>query len=166
MFWRLLYNSVGVPLGWLVFHILALFDAKVREGLRGRERLFDELAEKLRRLDPDAQRVWFHASSMGEFEQAKPIIEELRRRRPSLDVIVTFFSPSGYRHSLHYHFASVISYIPFDPLRSAQRFVGMIRPSAAVIVRYVIWPNHVCELRRRSVPTFLASASLQLDTVR
>ncbi len=166
MFWRLFYNSVIVPLGWIGFHLLSLMNQKVNRGIRGRKHLFDDLEKNVRRLDLSSKSIWFHSSSLGEFEQAKPIIAELKRRCPEIKIIVSFFSPSGYEHSKNYKLADVITYLPFDSYRNAERFVALIQPSAAIFLRYDVWPNHLWAAQRRNIPTFIASATLQSKTAR
>jgi 3-deoxy-D-manno-octulosonic-acid transferase len=103
---------------------------------------------------------------MGEFEQAKPIIAELRRRYDDIDIIVTFFSPSGYEPSKNYKLADLITYLPFDSVHNARRFLDLINPSIAIMVRYDIWPNHIWELRRRGVPIVIANATLRKSSSR
>ena len=164
--WKIFYNFLVVPFGWLLFQFLGLFDRKVRRGIDARKGLFDRLSREAAKLNPASKRVWFHSSSMGEFEQAKPIIAELRRRRPDIDIIISFFSPSGFEHSLTYRHAAVITYIPFDSSSNAREFIGIIRPSVAVMVRYDVWPNHLWELQRLHIPTFIANATLRLTRVR
>lgn len=166
MFWRLFYNIIVVPLGWLGFQIAGVLNAKVRRGIRGRRGLFPRLEERLRVLDPAAKRIWFHSASLGEFEQAKPIISELKKRSPGLLIIVSFFSPSGFEHSTNYKLADLITYLPFDSFGNASRFVRLIRPSALVMLRYDVWPNHLWAAKRNGVPTFIASATLQSTTAR
>jgi 3-deoxy-D-manno-octulosonic-acid transferase len=163
--WEALYNGAAIPLFWMTFKLLGLFNAKVRRGIRARRELFTSLAEQMSTL-AGGQRFWFHSSSLGEFEQAKPIIAELKRRDPGLKIIVTFFSPSGYEHSRNYHLADVISYIPFDTHANARRFLDLIRPDAAIMVRYDVWPNHIWELHRRGIPTFIANATMRRQTSR
>ena len=97
-FWGFAYSFVVIPLFWLVVRSIGLVNAKTRRGIRGRVTLFADLEKQIASLRP-GPRVWFHSSSMGEFEQAKPIIAELKRRRPDTVVVVSFFSPSGYEHS-------------------------------------------------------------------
>lgn len=162
----LFYNIVVVPIVWLAFQLYGAVNAKARRALEGRRRLFEELERDVARLRPDSKRVWFHSSSMGEFEQAKPIIAELRRRHPEVQIIVSFFSPSGYEHSRSYKLADAICYIPFDSWGNARRIVALLRPSAAIILRYDVWPNHVWALQRAGVPTFIASATLRRDSLR
>jgi 3-deoxy-D-manno-octulosonic-acid transferase len=164
-FWQFLYNSVAIPALWGAFHLLALVNAKVRRGVRGRRALFETLAAAVAKVGP-GKRVWFHASSMGEFEQARPIIAELRRRHPGVRIIVTFFSPSGYEHARKHALAEVTSYIPFDTRRNASRFLDLVRPDAAVLVRYDVWPNHIWEMRRRGIPAMIANATMRKQSER
>ncbi|HUL44590.1 MAG TPA: glycosyltransferase N-terminal domain-containing protein [Bacteroidota bacterium] len=166
MLWRVFYNIVVIPIGWVGFQILGIFDKKAARGIRGRRGLFQRLEMLERRLTPGKSRVWFHSSSLGEFEQAKPIISALRKHRPDLQIIVSFFSPSGYEHSQSYKSAEIITYIPFDSSWNAQRFVRTIHPAAAVIVRYDVWPNHVWALQKAGVPVFIANATLRKSTGR
>jgi 3-deoxy-D-manno-octulosonic-acid transferase len=164
-FWESLYSFFVLPILWVLLQTLGLFNAKARRGIRGRTGLFEALARSIAALPP-GNRIWFHSSSMGEFEQAKPIIAELKRQMPGARVIVTFFSPSGYEHSRSYQLADIISYLPFDTHRSARRFLDLVRPDAAVMVRYDIWPNHIWELRRRNIPILIANATMRRTTKR
>lgn len=164
-FWQLLYSSVTVPLFWLVVQLAGMVRPKVRRGIRGRRFLFVRLNRNMQDVRP-GPRVWFHASSMGEFEQAKPIIRELKQRNPGVRVIVSFFSPSGYEHSRRYPLADVITYMPLDTRSGARRFLDLVSPDVAVMIRYDIWPNHIWELRRRGIPTMIASATMRRQTVR
>ena len=164
-FWHHIYNWIAIPVFWMVFHSGSFFNGKIRRGIRGRAGLFDRLEEHVSRLKRK-NRIWFHSSSLGEFEQAKPIIAALRKKFRNLDIIVTFFSPSGYEHSKNYKLADLIAYIPFDSASNARRFLDLIRPDAAVMVRYDVWPNHVWELKRRNIPTFIANATLRASSAR
>jgi 3-deoxy-D-manno-octulosonic-acid transferase len=138
---------------------------KIRRGIHGRRDLFESLSRQVERLSP-GPRVWFHSSSLGEFEQAKPIIAELKKQLPDIRVIVTFFSPSGYEHSKKYLLAEVNSYIPFDTPKGARRFLDLVRPDAAIMVRYDVWPNHIWELQRRGIPIMIANATMRRQTRR
>ncbi len=164
-FWQIFYSFVVIPLLWLVLQAAGLVDRKVRRGIAGRRGLAAALAEQMRSLGP-GPRVWFHASSMGEFEQAKPIIAELKRRHPGVRIITTFFSPSGYDHSRTYPLADVISYLPFDSRGGARMFLDTTVPDAAVMVRYDVWPNHIWELHRRGIPVMIANATMRSTTPR
>jgi len=166
MFWRLLYNMLVIPLGWIGFQILGLVNHKARRGLRGRKDLFPNLQTQVARLNRHSKRIWFHSSSMGEFEQAKPIIAELKRTHPTVDIIVSFFSPSGFEHSLNYKLATIITYLPFDSRANAEQFIDLIKPTAAIVVRYDLWPNHIWALHDRGIPIYMASATLRDTTAR
>jgi 3-deoxy-D-manno-octulosonic-acid transferase len=166
MLWPIIYRYVAIPLAWFAFHLLGLFDKKAARGIRGRKGLLDRLQEQVTHLKPGSKRIWFHSSSMGEFEQAKPIIAELKKRRPDVEIIATFFSPSGYEHSRTYKLANITAYIPFDSKANARRFIELVRPTAAVIVRYDIWPNHLWALRSAGVSTFIANATLRRNSTR
>lgn len=158
--WFLIYNVFFVPLLWVFFHLAALVNRKVRQGIAGRKKLMKNLEEQVKKLR-GRHRLWFHSSSLGEFEQAKPIISALRERYSSLDIVVTFFSPSGYEHSKNYRLADVITYLPFDSLKNGRRFVDLVKPTAAIFVRYDVWPNHIWALRRRKIPAFIANATMR-----
>jgi len=166
MIWQILYRLLIIPPAWVFFHILGWFDRKAARGIRGRKGLLDRLQKQVTHLNPHSKRIWFHSSSMGEFEQAKPVIAELKKRHPDIEIIATFFSPSGYEHSRTYKLASIIEYIPFDSSANARRFIQLIRPTAAVIVRYDVWPNHLWALRHAGVPTFIANATLRSNSTR
>jgi 3-deoxy-D-manno-octulosonic-acid transferase len=164
-FWEFLYDILVIPFLWLVFNTLGLFNPKIKRAIEGRKYLFEELARRVATL-PTGTRVWFHASSMGEFEQAKPIIAALKHRYPEIIIIASFFSPSGYEHSKKYPLADVITYVPFDTGKNARRFLDLIRPDIAVMVRYDVWPHLIWELHRRQVPTLLANATMRRRTNR
>lgn len=166
-FWKLLYNIIFVPMLWAGLLIAAVFTRKIRQGIRGRRGLFPTLTSRVSTLTTQpAKRIWFHSSSLGEFEQAKPIITELKRRHPATVIAVSFFSPSGYDHSRNYKLAEIITYLPFDSYRNASRFIDTLKPDAAVMVRYDIWPNHIWALRKRRIPLFLANATMRRHSSR
>ena len=98
--------------------------------------------------------IWFHAASVGEFEQARPLIERLRRERPHQQIVVTFFSPSGYEARKDYPYADGIYYLPFATRRNAKRFLDALQPSMAIFVKYEFWPAYLRELKKRNIPTY------------
>jgi 3-deoxy-D-manno-octulosonic-acid transferase len=165
MVWRLLYNIV-LPFGLSLFYFLSLFKRKVRRGIRGRKNLFERLEKEVAVLPAGAKRVWFHSSSMGEFEQAKPLIAGLKQRHPDVEIIVTFFSPSGYDHTKNYRLASIITYLPLDTRSNAQKFIRLVQPTATVLMRYDVWPNHLWELQKAGIPVFIVNATLRKNTLR
>lgn len=158
-----LYNCL-LPIFWGALQVGSLFNTKIRRGLRGRQNLFSTLETALHTLQP--KRVWIHVSSMGEFEQAKPIIRLLKERYRDWSVVVSFFSPSGYEHSQNYKRADLILYHPFDSPHNARRFISLLQPSLALFIRYDLWPNHIRELHRRGIPIILANATLSPHSPR
>jgi 3-deoxy-D-manno-octulosonic-acid transferase len=164
-FWFFLYNTAFIPLFWTVLQTAALFNAKIQRGIEGRKGLFEKIEHDVSNLT-SKQRIWFHSSSMGEFEQAKPIIAALRKKYRDINIIVTFFSPSGYDHSKNYKLADLITYIPFDTKANARRFLDLVQPTAAVFVRYDVWPNHLSELNVRRIPAFIANATMRTTSAR
>lgn len=165
MIWQFLYNSVIVPLMWCVFHIGGFFNDKIRRGIRGRKDILRNITAEVKQL-PSGDRIWFHSSSMGEFEQAKPIIAAIKKINPEIAIIATFFSPSGYEHSKNYKLANIISYLPFDSRRQANAFVDIVRPTAVVMVRYDVWPNILWALKERNIPTMIANATMKKNSPR
>lgn len=163
--WFLIYNILIVPAFWLLLQIASLFNPKIRRGIKGRKGLLDRIESEVQRLKRP-RRFWFHSSSMGEFEQAKPIIAELRKRYDDIDIIVSFFSPSGYEPSRTYKQADLITYLPYDSVANARRFLDLIRPTVAILVRYDTWPNHVWELSKRGIPIIIANATLRRRSTR
>jgi len=110
LFWYLFYNILIVPPFFLLMKMAGLFNSKVRRGIAGRKRLFEDLLLTAAPLDKDKKLIWFHSSSLGEFEQAKPILEKLKKEF-NVNIIITFFSPSGYENSRKYPYADIVSYI-------------------------------------------------------
>lgn len=163
--WYLFYNVIVVPIFYLVFRIASLFNEKIKQGFEDRATQFEDLKKNLEEIDTSKKMVWFHSASMGEFEQAKPIIEKLKSEN-DINIIVTFFSPSGYRNSLKYKHKDIISYIPFDSPWSVKKFINLVNPVVTVFMRYDFWPNLVWELKKRSIPTFIVDATMRLDSKR
>lgn len=164
-FYLIVYNILVVPLLWFVFYLGGLFNKKIRRGIRGRKNLFQQLQNDIDRLH-GTSRIWFHASSLGEFEQAKPIISAIKKQQPHIDIIATFFSPSGFENSQNYKLANVIAYIPFDSLSGVKKFISIVRPTAAIMVRYDIWPNMIYALTRANIPVMIANATMQSNSLR
>ncbi|MBU1099317.1 MAG: 3-deoxy-D-manno-octulosonic acid transferase [Bacteroidetes bacterium] len=163
--WFLLYNVLVVPSLYIGFRIAGLFNKKIKQGLEDRATLFANLKTSLKNIDTSKKMVWFHSASMGEFEQAKPIIEKLKSEN-DINVIVTFFSPSGYRNSLKYKHKDIISYIPFDSPRSVKKFIDLVNPVITVFMRYDYWPNLVWGLKKKNIPMFIVDATMRLDSKR
>lgn len=164
-FWYFLYNITALPLLKAFFFFASFFNSKVKEGIEGRVELFQNLNKSLSRIDRTKKIIWFHSSSLGEFEQAKPIIEKLKKER-DVNILITFFSPSGYKNSIKYPFADVISYIPFDSKKLAKEFIDLVEPALVVFMRYDFWPNFVKILKEKNIPAFIVDATMRKDSSR
>lgn len=135
-------------------NIAALFSKKVRTMMRGHR----DTWRILRRQIGTDRYVWFHAASLGEFEQGRPLMERLRREHPERKILLTFFSPSGYEVRKNYAGADVICYLPFDTPFNAIKFVKMARPEAAYFIKYEFWRNYIDILHRNQVPVYSVSS--------
>ncbi len=164
-FWYIIYNIFIVPLLLVVFNILAVFNPKVKNGIDTRKRLKKDLSEKISKLDRTKKLVWFHSASMGEFEQAKPIIEKIRSEK-DVNIIVTFFSPSGYENSKKYPYADIITYLPFDSPKNIREFIELTNPNLVILMRYDIWPNMIWQLREREIPCMIVDATMRKTSKR
>jgi 3-deoxy-D-manno-octulosonic-acid transferase len=156
----LIYNLFIVPLLFIAFHILGLFNKKIKTGIKGRKNLLKKFETEVKqKIDPQKPTFWFHSSSLGEFEQAKPIIRKLKESF-NPNVIATFFSPSGYEHSKNYPFADIISYIPFDSVFTAKKFISLIKSPRTYLflMKYDLWPNHLFFARKADFTLCLANA--------
>ncbi len=164
-FWLAIYNILFIPVLVMILRIASLFNPKIARGIRDRKKLFENLIINLTGLNRKKPMIWFHSSSLGEFEQAKPIIKKLRAER-DVNIIITFFSPSGYRNSLNYPYADVISYLPLDSKFLAKRFIDLVKPNLAVFMRYDIWPNFCFTMKAKNIPMIIADATMQKNSAR
>lgn len=164
-FWRVIYNLFVIPTLYALLHLLSFFNGKIKKGISERKHLFEKLILGLISLDKNKKLVWFHASSMGEFEQAKPIIQQLKSDT-DVNVIATFYSPSGYENSLNYPYANIISYLPFDTKALSKRFISLVHPDVAVMMRYDIWPNIVWTLSENNIPCYIVDATMRQNSQR
>lgn len=153
---KLLYN-IGISLYFLGARIAALFNHKAALFVAGRKGLLRTIQEKMRERG-DRQTVWFHCSSVGEFEQARPLIERLRNIEPDMYIVLTFFSPSGYVLRRNYSYADAVFYLPMDTSRNVRRFLDAVSPSTAIFVKYEFWYNYLTMLKERGVRTYIISA--------
>jgi 3-deoxy-D-manno-octulosonic-acid transferase len=149
-----MYN-LGIYLYLIGVAITSLFSDKVRKMWKGERNAVRVLKEK---VDPKAQYVWFHAASLGEFEQGRPLMEQLRREHPEYKILLTFFSPSGYEVRKNYEGADIICYLPLDTITNARRFLRTIRPVMAFFIKYEFWYNYLHILKHRNVPVYSVSS--------
>lgn len=142
--------------------IASLFNKKVKKMWAGERQAIKVLKEK---IDPDARYIWFHAASLGEFEQGRPLIEHLRKTHPEYKILLTFFSPSGYEVRKNYEGADIICYLPLDTIRNARRFLRTIKPIMAFFIKYEFWYNYLHILQHRGVPTYSVSSIFRPDQI-
>ena len=156
-----MYNIImyAIQLG---IAIASLFNEKVKKIWRGERDAFRILKEK---VDPNAQYVWFHAASLGEFEQGRPIMERFREEHPEYKILLTFYSPSGYEVRKNYAGADIICYMPIDTVTNARRFLRLIRPCMAFFIKYEFWYNFLHILKHRNVPTYSVSSIFRPNQV-
>ena len=157
----MIYNII-IYIYLLGVAVYSLFNAKVRKMWRGERAAFGVLKEK---VDPSAQYVWFHAASLGEFEQGRPLMEQLRREHPEYKILLTFFSPSGYEVRKDYKGADIVCYLPLDTPINAIRFLRAIRPVMAFFIKYEFWYNYLHILKHRRVPVYSVSSIFRPDQV-
>jgi len=137
--------------------IAAFFSPKAGLFYEGQRQLFPRLRAALQKQGP-AQRAWVHCASLGEYEQARPLLEQLRQRYPHLHIVLTFFSPSGYEVQRNSPLAQVVSYLPFDSHRQAEAFLDLVQPGLVFFVKYEFWYHHLSAIARRQIPCYLFSA--------
>jgi 3-deoxy-D-manno-octulosonic-acid transferase len=139
----------------LGIHLASWWNPKAKQWIDGRKNLFEELEKKIHTGD---KIIWFHCASAGEFEQGKPVIEEVKNNYPSHKIIVSFFSPSGFNAAGKYQHADIITYLPVDTRKNAKRFVELVKPELAVFVKYEYWYHHLSALAFRHIPILMVSA--------
>ncbi len=166
MLYLLLYNLIAIPILYFFFSIGSLFSSKIKEGRVGRKKLFKKLELELKNFE-NSEKILFHATSVGELEQAVPIID-LIKKKTNFTVVVSFFSPSGYNYvkKNNYPNIDIKTYLPIDCYFSAKKFLNIIKPKFWVISKFDIWPNHIYVAEKMDIPIFLISATLSSTTKR
>lgn len=145
-----------------VLPLAGRFNHKLRLFTEGRKTVFDKLQKE---IDPASDYFWFHAASLGEFEQALPIIDEVKKEFSQYKILITFFSPSGYENKKNHPLANVITYLPLDTPDNARRFLDLVKPKIAFFIKYEIWPNFLTELKKRKIRTLLVSGAFRKNQV-
>lgn len=157
----MIYNIVIYFVLWGIA-IASLFNEKVRKMWRGEREAFKILKQK---VDPNAKYIWFHAASLGEFEQGRPLMERIRKDNPQYKILLTFYSPSGYEVRKNYEGADIICYMPVDTRLNAIRFLRLVRPVMAFFIKYEFWSNFLHILKHRNIPTYSVSSIFREDQV-
>jgi len=140
----------------------AAFNHKARQLVQGHDAVFATLSQ---RIEKDRKYLWFHAASLGEFEQGRPLMERIRKDHPEYGILLTFFSPSGYEVRKNYEGADVVCYLPFDKKRLVKRFLDLVNPCMAFFIKYEFWKNYLDELKRRNIPAYSVSSIFRPDQV-
>ncbi len=153
-----LYHTGIIIFAWLV-RLGSLFNAKARKLAKGNK----ETWKVLDRIDAKDKVIWFHCASLGEFEQGRPIIQEIKKNTPHYKILLTFFSPSGYEIRKNYDYADFVTYFPFDTPRNARKFLEKAKPEKAFFVKYEFWYFFMRELHRKKVETYMVSGMFRKD---
>lgn len=149
------FYTIGIWLYGLGIRVAALFNAKAKLWVRGRKGVFAELEST---FAGKPSPVWIHCASLGEYEQAKPLIEKIKTEQPDTLIVTTFFSPSGYTQAMKKKLSDYVFYLPLDLPRNVRHFLDIVKPTVAVFVKYEFWFNYMHELRNRNTPFYYISA--------
>ena len=147
--------QLGVAIG-------SIFNDKLRKMWQGERDAVQTLRKK---VEPDADYIWFHAASLGEFEQGRPLMEQIKKSYPQYKILLTFFSPSGYEVRKNYEGADIITYLPIDTVGNARQFLRTVRPVMAFFIKYEFWYNYLHILQYRGIPAYSVSSIFRPDQV-
>ena len=163
MLWKLFYNTFAVPAMFVSFHCAGCCNPKIQEGIKGRKGVLTELANQLQVARPLEKTAWFHFTSVGEFEQAKPLIEAIYAETR---IVLTFFSPSVAPNAQSYPYADAAVYLPLDTPRNAERLIQRIEPALIVFSKFDIWPNLVWKASKHGIPLIVVAGTLHAESKR
>lgn len=152
--------DLGIRLYRFLVLLASLKNKKAAAWINGRKDLLTHIASQ---IDRNKTHVWFHFASLGEFEQGRPVLEEMKTRYPDISIVITFFSPSGYEVRKDYKVADHVFYLPLDTRKNAKEFIRMVRPSIAVFTKYEYWYHYFEELHRKNIPLFIVSGIFRKD---
>ena len=149
------FYNLGIFIYALFIKLASGFNSKAKLFIRGRKNWEVALKQK---IDPNKKYIWFHCASLGEFEQCRPVIEEVKSKFPEKGILLTFFSPSGYEIRKNYEGADVISYLPMDTRKNALRFLQIAQPEKVLFVKYEFWYNYISEIKKQGIKLYAISA--------
>lgn len=152
---QLLY-LIGIQVYAFLLRIAALFNPKAKLWVEGRKNIFEKLEAAMQEIKEPV--IWMHVSSLGEFEQGRPLIEQIKAKYPQYKIVLTFFSPSGYEIRKNYPLADAVLYLPIDTAKNAKRFLDIVKPTKVFFVKYDFWYHYLHEANKRNIPTYLISA--------
>ncbi|MCB9334955.1 MAG: 3-deoxy-D-manno-octulosonic acid transferase [Flavobacteriales bacterium] len=150
---KLLYQ-ISIFSYTIAIHLASLFNEKAKFWVLGRKNIFQKIKSEIK---TDETIVWFHCASLGEFEQGRPVIEAYKMKFPNEKILITFFSPSGYKLRRNYEKADYVFYLPIDTAKNAKRFIDIIKPKKAFFIKYEFWNFYLKELKKNNTPTYLIS---------
>ena len=150
-----MFYNLAIILYDIAVHRVAPFSRKPRKMMKGHWVVYELLRQQ---LEKDARYIWFHAASLGEFEQGRPLIEKIRAKYPDYRILLTFFSPSGYEVRKNYRGADIVCYLPFDKPRNVRKFLDLVNPCMAFFIKYEFWKNYLDELHKRRIPVYSVSS--------
>lgn len=163
IFWIIIYNFFVVPPAFIAIYIIALFNDKIKRGIDGRKRSWYRL-KRFRHAHSGKTVFLIHSASLGEFEQAKPVIRGLKAIRSDILIVASFTSPSGFEHAKKMSDVDLMIYLPFDTFFRTRRFVQTLKPEKIIFVTYELWPNLILNARRFRIPTYLMSARIRQNS--
>ena len=157
---RFIY-SLFIFLFSVFMRITALFNAKAKLWVEGRKNILTKIKSQFQ--NHNYKIIWFHCASLGEFEQGRPLIENLKKQQPEVKILLTFFSPSGYEIRKNYSGADWVFYLPLDRRSNAKEFVTIVNPAKAIFVKYEFWFHYLQELHANNIPTYFVSVNVRAD---
>ena len=157
---RLLYN-LSIYVYFFAIYVASLFNPKAKKWIDGREYFWKELEQSFNLKNP----YWFHCASLGEFEQARPLIERIKAKTPNQHILITFFSPSGYEVRKNYDLADYVCYLPIDTKKNAKRFINAVKPKNVFFIKYEFWFNYMSEIKSNQIPFYLISGVFRKNQV-
>lgn len=156
-----LYNLI-VQIADFLLKILAIFSPKIKLFVEGRKSIFEVLGNT---INSNNKTIWFHAASLGEYEQGLPVIEKIKEKYPNHKIVLTFFSPSGYEVRKNNQIADITVYLPLDSKKNATQFLNIVKPEMVFFIKYEFWPNYLNELKKSTIPTYLISGVFRENQV-
>ncbi|MBV7440678.1 3-deoxy-D-manno-octulosonic acid transferase [Weeksellaceae bacterium TAE3-ERU29] len=150
-----LFYNIGIKAMSVGIKILSFFNEKAKKSIEGRKHTFDLIKKTVKK---DENWVWIHCSSLGEFEQGRPVIETLKKKHSNYKIALSFFSPSGYEIRKNYNQADLVFYIPFDTPKNAKKLLQVFKPKLWILVKYDYWYNHLKTFKKANVPIIVISS--------
>ena len=155
-------------LGLIIFRFLLVvvspFNSKAKLWIEGRKKLLSHISGKLA-AEKKGKRIWVHVASLGEFEQGRPIIEQIKKLHPEYKIVLTFFSPSGYEIRKDYEYVDYVFYLPEDTSRNAKKFINIVSPEIVLFIKYEYWYNYLVNLKKKGIPIYMVSAIFRADHI-